>query len=75
MDKIKTKSILCNKEFYLNYENSIITKLFYSTIISINVCKCKNILYSFHKIIHIPLIIPENRTNLNIYDLLDLYFS
>lgn len=76
--KDKKSKLQCNNDYYLNYnkyENSIITNLFYSQLITINVCKCKNIVHSFHKIIDIPLIIPENKDKLHIYDLLDLYFS
>ena len=76
--KDKKSKVQCNNDYYLNYnkyENSIITNLFYSQLITINACRCKNVVYSFQKIIDIPLIIPENKDKLHIYDLLDLYFS
>ena len=44
-DKLKLSEIYYNNN--IQRENSIITRIFYSQIISIYTCECNNIIYAF----------------------------
>ena len=73
----KTK-IEKDKEFFNNFkerENSIINDLFYSQIITSFKCQCGAEIYSFQKILDFPLLIPEKGNQINIKDLLNIYFK
>ena len=73
----KTK-IIRDKEFDHNFkerENSIITDLFYSQIITTFTCQCKAETYSFQKLLDFPLLLPENENNIDIKILLKNYFQ
>ena len=76
-DENKDKLIL-SKEFeknFLNRENFIIIKIFYSQLISSYSCKCMHEIYAFQYIRDIPLLIPENKNIIGLNDLLDFHFK
>lgn len=73
----KTKKFR-DEEFNLNFqgrEESIITKLFYSQILTSFTCQCGSEIYSFQKIMDFPLLLPVNISEINIYYLLKMYFK
>ena len=73
----KTK-ITRDREFDLNFkgrEQSIITDLFYSQIITTYTCECKGAIYAFQKLLDFPLLLRENMKIIDIYDLLRIYFQ
>ena len=47
-------------------ENSIVTRIFYSQIISTYTCDCNNILYTFQNILDIPLLLPDKAEYINL---------
>ena len=66
-----------NKEFNERInkkEKSIITELFYLNIITTYICKCKKELYSFQRMLDIPLLLPENENKTTLSNLLNSYF-
>ena len=70
--------ILRDREFDLNFkarEESIITKLFYSQLITTFICQCGCEIYSFQKILDFPLLLPSNINEINIYDLFKINFK
>ena len=72
-DKLKLSEIYYNNN--IERENSIITRIFYSQIISTYTCGCNNILYAFQNIMDIPLLLPDKTEYINLYDSLKLYFN
>ena len=69
--------IVRDREFDLNFkerEESIITKLFYSQMITTFICQCGSEIYSFQKILDYPLLLPSNIKEINIYDLFRINF-
>jgi hypothetical protein len=71
-DTTKTKQ-LRDIEFDKNFserEKSIVTDLFYAQLITTFTCHCSHRTYSFQKILDFPLLLPQNKSNVNIYDLL-----
>ena len=72
---VKEEQSLKYNEFFLKRENSVITDLFYTQMINIFTCKsgCKS--YSFQKLLDIPLLIPKNVREVNIYNLLDMFIK
>ena len=61
---------------YLNgKEKSIITDLFYFTILPTLKCECNCENYPFQQLLDIPLLIPENALITNIYNLLNNFFK
>ena len=72
-DKLKLSEIYYNNN--IERENSIITRIFYSQIISTYTCDCNNILYAFQNIMDIPLLLPDKTEYINLYDSLKLYFN
>ena len=61
---------------YLNEkEKSIITDLFYFTILPTLKCECNCENYPFQQLLDIPLLIPENALITNIYNLLNNFFK
>ena len=75
--KDKTKHNQCKEydQYFLSMENSIITDLFYTQIINIFTCHCGNENYSFQKLIDIPLLIPSDKKEIDLYSLLDNFLS
>ena len=70
--------ILTEKEFNENFklkENSIITDIFYSEIVSKFTCTCNYITYSFQKLLDFSLLIPDNLDIMSIEDLIEYYFK
>ena len=76
-DTNKTKQQLSEEyhNYFLNRENSFIVDLFYIQQINTFICKCGYNTYSFEKYLDIPLLIPNNRDENNIYDLLKEYIK
>ena len=72
-DKLKLSEIYYNNN--MERENSIVTRIFYSQIISTYTCDCNNILYAFQNILDIPLLLPDKTEYINLYDSLKLYFN
>ena len=74
----KNSKILCENEFH-NFceerENSLITELFYSQIMTTYVCSCNFITYSFQKILDLPILLPENINYINLNLLLNMHFD
>lgn len=65
-------------EFDKNFserEKSIVTDIFYAQLIATFTCQCNHKTYSFQKILDFPLLLPENKPNVDIYDLLINYFQ
>ena len=62
-------------EFFLSRENSVVTDLFYTQIINIFTCHCGKETYSFQKLIDIPLLIPTDKKEIDIYSLLEHFLS
>ena len=61
---------------FCEQENSIISNIFYSQIISIFICECKCETYSFQKILDLPLLFPNENKNIFTIDyLLKYYFK
>ena len=56
-------------------EKSIVTDLFYAQLITTFTCQCTHNTYSFQKILDFPLLLPQNKSNVNINDLLIKYFQ
>ena len=63
------------KQFFSEYENSIITKIFYLHIITKYTCTCNYIIYNFQKIIDILLLIPNNINEISLKEILNLIFT
>ena len=75
-DKENKRALDTNFDFdFKKREDSIVTQIFYSQIINTFICECKHKTYSFQKILDFPLLIPENRPKIGIYDLLNIYFQ
>ena len=76
---INSSKIDQNNIFHNNFckrENSIISNIFYSQIISIFICDCTCETYSFQKIMDLPLLFPEDNKNIfTIENLLEYYFK
>ena len=72
-DKLKLSEIYYNNN--MERENSIVTRIFFSQIISTYTCDCNNILYAFQNILDIPLLLPDKTEYINLYDSLKLYFN
>ena len=67
-----------DREYFINFkerEISFVTKLFYSQIITTFKCKCGAEIYSFQKLLDFPLLLPNNIKEINIDDLLNIYFK
>ena len=62
-------------EFFLSRENSVVTDLFYTQIINIFTCHCGKETHSFQKLIDIPLLIPTDKKEIDIYSLLEHFLS
>ena len=76
-DTTKTKQFR-DIEFDKNFserEKSIVTDLFYAQLITTFTCECTHNTYSFQKILDFPLLLPENKSNVSIYELLIKYFK
>ena len=70
--------IQCEKEFedFSNSkERSFITKLFNTVILTKYLCKCNEETFSFNNIIDYPLTIPKNINQIELSELLDIYFQ
>ena len=70
--------IIADFQFDFNFKNknnSIITDIFYSQIIKIFICQCGSEIYTFQKILDLPLLIPENINKIDIYELINIYFN
>ena len=70
--------IFRDREFHLNFkerEISIITKLFYSQIITTFKCSCGSEIYSFQKLLDFPLLFPANVEKIDLSELLKIYFK
>ena len=66
------------KEFdkkFREKENSIISEKFYSQLLTSYICECQSIKYSFQKISDIPLLLPENKKEASLNEILYTYFS
>ena len=76
-DNNKTKLTLCQeyKKNFLEKESSIISNNFYSQIISIYSCEFKHELYAFQYMMDFPLLIPENKYKLDLFELLEYNFA
>ena len=75
LNKSKTE---CNKEFdevFRKRENSLIMDVFYGQLINIFKCECDFETYSFEKILDLPLLLPKQKSSIDIKDLLDEYFD
>ena len=68
----KNKNFEYNK-YFLERENSIITDLFYTQIINIFNCKCGYESYSFQKLLDIPLLVPTETREINLYNLIEMF--
>ena len=67
-----------SKEFdkkFREKENSIISENFYSQLLTSYICECQSIKYSFQKISDIPLLLPENKKEASLNEMLYTYFS
>ena len=76
--KNENDKIQCEKEFeefFNSKERSFITELFNSVILTKHICKCNEETYSFNNIIDYPLTIPKNINQIELSDLLDIYFQ
>ena len=58
-------------ENFLNYENSIITDIYYVQLINIFTCSCGKESFSFQKLLDIPLLIPTNCRNITLKKLIE----
>ena len=58
-------------ENFLNYENSIITDIYYVQLINIFICSCGKESFSFQKLLDIPLLIPTNCRNITLKKLIE----
>ena len=56
-------------------EKSIITELFYPIIITTYQCKCKKEIYTFQRMLDIPLLLPDKVTKITIENLFNNYFN
>ena len=72
-DKSKEEKSFEYNKFFLNRENSIITDLFYIQMINIFTCKCVLESYCFPKLLDIPLLIPNNEREINLYNLIEMF--
>ena len=72
-DKSKEEKNFEYNKYFLARENSIITDLFYTQMINIFTCKCGNESYSFQKLLDIPLLIPNETREINLYDLIEIF--
>lgn len=70
-NKIKKKQDEMYYNYFNNIENSIITRIFYSQIISIIKCQCGYESYSFQKYLDFPLKLPLNKSKISLYEVLD----
>ena len=61
--------------YFNNKENSIITQNFYVETIYSYKCICSKETYGFQYYLDLPLKIPNNKNNLDMIDLLELFFS
>lgn len=67
----------CDKEFdelFHSKESSIVIDSFYGQIVNIFTCDCSNEVYSFEKVMELPLLLPGGKSSISIEDLLDEYF-
>ena len=67
-----------DREYFLNFkerEISFVSKLFYSQIITTFKCQCGAEIYSFQKLLDFPLLLPNDVKEINIDDLLNIYFK
>jgi len=74
----ETSKFICKKEFdsiSFKRENSIITRLFYSQLLSSFKCSCKHVFYSLQNISDITLILPRNNGFCHVKDLIKNYFN
>ena len=76
-DNEKNKLLLSKeyKENFYDNESSIISKNFYSQMISIYSCQCNHELYAFQFMLDFPLLIPENMFKLELMELLEYNFT
>ena len=74
-DKAKIIQSKEYNEYFLSRENSIITDLFYTQLINIFTCHCGKETYSFQKLMDIPLLIPTDKKEIDIYSLLEKFLS
>ena len=79
---LNNEDTLSKKVRYIEYikmandkEKSIITETFYPDFITTYQCKCQKELYTFQNMFDIPLLLPDNKDNTNLKDLLDNYFK
>ena len=72
-DKTKEEQSFEYNKYFLTRENSIITDLFYTQMINIFTCKCGYESYSFQKLLDIPLLIPNETREINLYDLIEIF--
>ena len=72
-DKSKEEQSFEYNKFFLSRENSIITDLFYTQMINIFNCKCGYESYSFQKLLDIPLLVPNDTKEINLYNLIELF--
>ena len=54
-------------------DNPIITDLFYTQMINIFTCKCGYESYLFPKLLDIPLLIPNEKREINLYNLIEMF--
>ena len=76
-DNEKNKLILSKeyKENFYGNESSIISKNFYSQVVSIYSCQCSHELYAFQFMLDFPLLLPENIFKLDLMELLEYNFT
>ena len=70
--------IIMSKEFdkkFREKENSIISENFYSQLLTSYICECQSIKYAFQKISDIPLLLPENKKEASLNEILNNFFS
>ena len=73
IDKILYIKVFYN--FCRNIEKSIITELFYNEIMTKYTCICSNLIYRFQNIFDFPLLIPVGINNIDLKELIKLYFQ
>ena len=70
--------IIMSKEFdkkFREKENSIISENFYSQLLTSYIYECQSIKYAFQKISDIPLLLPENKKEASLNEILNNFFS
>ena len=78
LSTLNKSKIECNKEFdevFRKRENSLIMDVFYGQLINIFKCDCDFETYSFEKILDLPLLLPKQKSSIDIKDLLEDYFD